>query len=300
MIFKNLFQISILILACALIPLGAGATSLYFESTEASYQEEDTFLVEVRIEVEEECINTISANMDFPKDLLEAIDFSQGDSILSIWVDSPDIKQDLGLISFSGGIPGGYCGLLLGDPGESNLLGRIIFKVKPLPYGPRSAKIGFLDNSEVLANDGFGTPVAVGFDSLSLQLLPKTAETTKEEWQEALVGDKTSPEDFTIIINQDPSIFDGKYFIVFSTTDKQTGVDHYQVKEGSGDWQIVESPYVLEDQELQSIILVRAIDKAGNERASEYNPKTQLPAYLIVIVFLIVIAVAIFVLRRKK
>ena len=62
------------------------------------------------------------------------------------------------------------------------------------------------------------------------------------------------------------------YFLVFSGIDKQTGIDYYEVKEGQGNWKRAEFPYVLEDQTLQGIIEVRAVDKAGNERIAEYTP----------------------------
>ncbi|HHE65575.1 MAG TPA: hypothetical protein ENL09_06080 [Bacteroidetes bacterium] len=102
-----------------------------------------------------------------------------------------------------------------------------------------------------------------------------------------------------ISVHIDPNIYDGKYFIVFSTVDKQTGLDHYEIleitpeelekikKEDGGianffnklfgkweeksSWKEGESPYLLADQSLGSVIKVKAIDKAGNERLVEYN-----------------------------
>ena len=76
-----------------------------------------------------------------------------------------------------------------------------------------------------------------------------------------------------------------KYWISFNTTDKQTGIDHYEIMEepltqfGSFQWGRADapwieerSPYVLDDQSLNSIIRVKAIDKAGNEYIANLIP----------------------------
>ena len=78
--------------------------------------------------------------------------------------------------------------------------------------------------------------------------------------------------------------------------DKQSGMDHFEVLEirhdqelgvvsdgvwdklmgkdkFSPEWKTAEIPYLLEDQDLLSIIRVKAIDKAGNERFVEYISK---------------------------
>ena len=83
-----------------------------------------------------------------------------------------------------------------------------------------------------------------------------------------------------MIDNTPPKVFDpktvsisGKQFLVFSTTDLVSGVDHYEVLktqvEGAGVWQTAESPYLLEEAELRGIIKVKAVDKAGNEQVIE-------------------------------
>ncbi len=89
--------------------------------------------------------------------------------------------------------------------------------------------------------------------------------------------DTTSPEEFTIQIVD----IEEKKYLVFSTTDATSGIDHYELLEISLDWnkdirpgqktewKTVQSPYLLKGQSLNSIIRIKAIDKAGNERLSE-------------------------------
>ena len=296
---RNSFLLLIFSFSFLLLPLVAQSAVLYLSSSSGEYYEDHTFIIEARIDTEGECINTVEANLSFPPDILEAVDFSLGNSILIFWVSPPSISQETGLVSFTGGIPGGYCGKLPGDPGESNLLGKMIFKVKEIPQilTPGAAEIEFLENSQVLLNDGLGTPAQLSLKGIVLTILPEKVGVSKDEWQEEIKKDITFPEQFEIKTHQDPAIFEGKYFIVFSTTDKQTGIDHYEVKEGKGEWMTTQSPYLLKDQSLQSIIKVKAVDKAGNERIAEHIPAKN--HYWIIILVLVGMGIIIWRLLKR-
>ena len=278
-------------------PLSTFAAILYLEPSKGGYYQEDTFIVDVRIDTEDECINTVEANLIFPQETLEAVDFSQGNSILTLWIKNPEIRQDLREISFIGGIPGGFCGILPGDPGKSNLLGKIIFKVKNQKL--EFAEVKFLDNSQVLLNDSLGTPAKLTTKGANFTILAGIPKVAKREWQQELEKDKTPPEPFEVEISQDPSIFEGKYFIIFFTTDKQTGTDYYEVKEGKKDWQRAESPYLLQDQKLQSTIKVKAVDKAGNERIIEVAPPNKSSNLVYLILILIIFIVGYWLVKNK-
>jgi hypothetical protein len=289
------------------IPLVAKGAILYFEQSKGEYHLGDTFIVDLRIDTEGECINTVKAIISFPKDLLEAKDFSTGNSILNLWIENPKIDQKEGLISFVGGIPGGFCGPLPGEPEKPNLLGRIIFRVVSRDVSRILAQVAFRNDSQVLLNDGFGTPAKLTLKEAVFTILPEKAEVPKEEWQEELAKDDIPPEPFEIKISQDPNIFGGKYFIVFSTTDKQTGIDHYEVAEQRRtlrqttlNWKRAENPYLLEDQSLNSIIKVKAVDKAGNERIAEYIPPKKPFPYWVIIPLLVGVGIGYWLYRKSK
>ena len=291
--------IILLIIGFVLFPGTAFATKLYLEPSSGEYQQNDTFIVEIKIDTEGECINAVEANLNFSQDILKAIDFSQGNSILTLWVKPPAIDQNSGLTSFAGGIPGGYCGRISGDLGETNLLGKIIFRVPSLTVGEENlAEVKFLDTSQVLLNDGLGTKAELTTQGAVFKILAEGVEPSKDEWQEEIEKDIILPESFEIEIHQTPAIFEGKYFITFFTTDKQTGIDHYEVKEGKKDWEEVSSPYLLEDQSLQSIIKIKAVDKAGNERIAEYSPPKKPFRYWIIILILIGVWIIWWIIRR--
>ncbi len=276
------------------------AAILYLEPASGQYHSGDTFITTIRIDTEKECINTVEANLKFSQDILEAVDSSQAKSIISLWVKSPVIDQKSGLISFSGGIPGGYCGIIPGDPGKTNILGEVIFKVPDSLNENKMAEINILSNSQVLLNDGLGTPAQTKNRGAVLNLLSEKTEAPKREWEEKVSKDNILPEPFQTEVNRNPAIFGGEYFITFSTTDKQTGIDYYQVKEGERDWKQASSPYLLEDQKLKSIIEVRAVDKAGNKRIAEYTPPKKPIHFWIIILILLVGVMSLWFIKKYR
>ncbi len=298
-ILKTNWLVFCLVLVSCLLPLGAGAVSLYLEPPEGQYQPGDTFSVEIKVDTEGECINAVEASLSFSQ-ILNAADFSRGKSIITLWIQPPKINQEKGEISFSGGIPGGYCGRVSGDPGASNLLGKIIFKIPGMIVRESEEsflEVKFLDTSQVLLNDGLGTVAGLTTQGAIFKIVPQRTEPLKKGWLEEIKQDVFSPEPFQIKIQQEPTAFEGKYFIIFVTTDKQTGLDHYEVKETRNrhetehettlNWKVAESPYLLKDQGLKSIIKVKAVDKAGNERTAEYIPeilKKPFPYWIILLI----------------
>ena len=127
--------------------------------------------------------------------------------------------------------------------------------------------------------------------------------------------DSTPPEDFKPEIGQDPAVFEGKYFLSFAATDKTSGIDYYEILEADrrgfkrgttrkAEWRRAESPYLLEDQSLQSIIKVKPVDKAGNERIVEIKPPEKPFPYgliiLISIIVVIILAAIWWIIRKLK
>ncbi len=281
------------------LPSRAKAASLYLYPESQTVNIGDTFIQEVRIDVEEP-INTVEVYITFPPDTLEVIDVSLGNSLITIVAQSPVIDQNIGSVMFAGGIPGGYTGKVSGDPGISNSLAKIVFRA--LIKG--EAEVTVESNSKVLLNDGLGTEDSLKIEQARITILHKEpGEAGSDEWQEILQMDVIPPESFQPLIIQDALVFEGRHFLVFSTTDKQTGIDYYEVKQGKDNWQKAESPYSLTDQKLEGVIKVRAVDKAGNERVEIVVESIKGPlSYYWVILILIVIVIVIYliILRKRK
>ena len=142
----------------------------------------------------------------------------------------------------------------------------------------------FGSTTQVLLNDGFGSVAPL---TLKNATITRTLQSSgvKNEWLDIVHADTVPPDQFDVSIHHDQNTLDGRYFIIFSTVDKQSGVDHFEVMEddpsrigftrGSNahaSFQSAMSPYVLRDQSLKSRVTVRAIDNAGNIEESILPP----------------------------
>lgn len=270
------------------ISSASAAVSVFLDPENIFVNPGGTFVANIRIDTGGDCVNAIDGKVTFDNAALKAVDFGRGQSLISLWIAPPKIDQKNGAISFSGGIPGGYCGRVSGDPGLTNILGKVVFS--PLASQNLTTRIDFSPDSEVLLNDGAGTKADVSYRGA--QVVIETGAGAQDDWLSDIRSDTVAPEDFTIELDREPLAYDGKYFIAWSTADKQSGIDHYEVLEtnpwkfgffnflGVGEkrtfWTRAESPYVLRDQNLRSKIMVKALDKIGNERVAEFNPETSL------------------------
>ncbi len=256
--------LSVLALIILTTPFFAGAVSVYIDPAEVSYGPGDTFVATIRVDNQGECINAAEVAITYPKQLIRAADFSRGNSIFSLWVEEPRIDTELGVVAFSGGIPGGYCGRIPGDPALTNVLGKVVFTVLG---AEGEASIRVAPTTRAYLNDGLGTAVPVETSSATVTLL-KEAKGGENPWLLEVGDDVIPPDPFVVEVASTRDVFGGRYYIVFSTVDKQSGLDHFEIFE-RGQWKTITSPYELRDQSLRGI-QVRAIDKAGNERLGDY------------------------------
>lgn len=280
-----------------ILPQFASAASLMLDTDAQTYGVGDTFIATIRVDNGDTCINAIEGEVDYPTDILRAVDFSRGDSILSLWISDPKIDAEKGTVSFAGGVPGGYCGHIAGDQSPSDIVGKIVFTV----IGDRkpSAEMNLALASRVYLHDGSGTPAELSLRGRTVAIVDKPT-LSENPWLAEVGDDKTPPEPFSIDVNSTRDVFGGKYFAVFSTTDKQSGMDHFEIFE-DGIWKPVASPRVLKDQSLAGGVKIRAIDKAGNMREGDFDPTSVPPRqytiaeYVSLIGLLVIAAIAILV-----
>jgi hypothetical protein len=335
---KKNYYLSLILIFTAIPLFGTKAAILSLDPAAVQVAPGDTIVYKIRINAEGQCLNAFDTGLEFSNNALEFTDFASGESMISVWIEKPsqndrDTINQNGKFNIIGGIPGGYCGKIPGDPGESDLLGEAVFKVKDgvLDNTPtKDININFKAESKILINDGQATEARVGLKGTLLVISDKSS-VNKDEWNNRIKDDKVPPENFAIELYSDPSMFDGKYYIIFSTVDKQTGVDHYEIieikDETGGWWQDLKSrvinrkepswtraqmPYLLEDQSLRSTIRVKALDKAGNERIIEYVPKetdkkaTNRPfswdewKYVLAGVFIFLAITIIFIIKKHR
>ncbi len=288
------FLVFFFVLFCMALPLTIEAASLYFVPQSKTVYLNDIFIVEIMIDTEGEEVNACEVNVKFSPENLEIIDVSMGNSILSLWPMAPFYSNEEGTLKFTGGAPDGFS--------QQQLLGKIIFQVVA---GGR-AEVKFQEKSRVLLNDGKGTEAKLNTRGADFELLPEKREIPQNEWENIVKNDTVPPEPFEVIVSSNEDLFGEKYFIVFSATDEQSGINHYEIKEGRGGWKIGSSPYLLEDQSLKSEILVKAVDKAGNERVVEVKGvplgKFDWADILLWVVLVILTAVVVWliIIRRRS
>ena len=243
------------------------AVELFFEPKMQEVGVGQEFQVSLVLDPQGEQINAVAAKLSFPENLAEVVEIRDGSSILTLWVERPAWQG--GRITFAGIVPGGFIGILgpYEEPKPGKLL-EVIMRTKGAGQGEFT-----IEEAQVLLNDGLGTPADFQTSSFKLQA-SKDIEVVPIE----TISDTIAPELFTPEITQHPDMFEGKYFLVFSTTDKQSGISHYEIQETRGkiqekNWQRTESPYLLQDQYLRSYIYVKAVDRAGNERIEMIEPQ---------------------------
>jgi len=253
-------------------------------------------IVSIYLNTQFEGINAVEVYVNF-SDNLVFLDYLDGKSIITNWLEKPhlqsgDVRRPQ--IVFSGIIAGGIIGKNL------NLVD-LVFKAKE----GGEAKIEIDKKSKVLLNDGLGTETKLIALSNSFYISDIKGK------PEIKIKDNFPPEPFKIYLAKNKEIFNGKYYIIFETKDKQSGIAYYEISEKPINFiflakpdikelsfKKVESPYVLEDQSLRSYVVVKAFDKAGNERIEILPPQR----ILIVddfIVLLVCIVIVFLVLKLK-
>ncbi|MBP9749696.1 MAG: hypothetical protein KBD21_03120 [Candidatus Pacebacteria bacterium] len=273
------------------------AAEVYLDVDAVPYDRRDTFYIPVRIDVRDECTNAATVVIAYDPRELSVREIVTSRSIFTLWPQSPSIDRDaqgneLGTVRFSGGVPGGYCGRVEGDPGLTNILADLV-----VTGAPAAQTVGGLSTTTLLVSpettlyrhDGTGTTLDTTLLGAELSLTIVEGAQPVDYWQGDVHADRTAPELFEITLVEGPSLGHTRDYIVFSTVDKQSGISHYEVLETDPDrfgllkwfpreahWVRAESPYVLRDQELMSRIMVRAVDRNGNERVVTYEPSISL------------------------
>ncbi|KND49102.1 MAG: hypothetical protein AB200_01570 [Parcubacteria bacterium C7867-005] len=231
------------------------AASVYFDTSEKVFDQGGTFLLDVFVDTKNESINAVEGKIIFPGNILELEGIRDGGSVINFWIKKP-VKSSLGGVEFSGITPGGFVG-------RNKKLFSLVFKV----LNSGQASISVLDGV-FLKNDGSGSRTSTEVYPFVLDVSDEQSSVTFSKLE-----DSFPPEDFEPMIGQNVDIFDNKYFIVFSTQDKISGIDKYEVKEGYlGRYLTAESPHLLSNQSLNKKIFVRAVDLRGNTRVAVVVP----------------------------
>ncbi len=262
----------IAILLAAFLSPSISLAATFHLAVQTSATTTKNFLSVVVLMDSDKPINTISTSILFPKNI-EPTNIDTAKSVVNFWIDKPTWDEASRTLTFSGLIPGGIDGFNL------SLLSVDCVVVDP----SLTATLSFVSSAtEAYLSDGNATPDTLSFENL---VFP---EALKNGSVASAVAAETPPEAFTPELGKDESVFNGQWFVAFSTEDKGTGIASYEVAERRPGilwslfpetWQSAESPYLLTDQSLGSEIDVKAIDVAGNVRFESLSPRFPRPLY---------------------
>jgi hypothetical protein len=123
------------------------AATLFMQPAQKEVTVGNIVNVQVYVDTAGQVINSGESIIQFPQDLLEVVSLDKS-SIFTLWVTEPNFSNNIGQVSFSGGVPNP------GFQGSGGKITSIVFRTKKAG----TASVAFL-SSAVRANDGFGTDV---------------------------------------------------------------------------------------------------------------------------------------------
>lgn len=263
--YTNSLQ-KLLVLSMFFVIVGPGnafAATISFSSPSSTVRSGDQLTVSLVLDTKGDTVNAIEGSIRLSPSL-KVLRVYDGQSIVPLWNTRPQVSKTSSAISFSGIMPGGYSGdngLVFSFDLEAQKTGEVVIETKDLL---------------LLRNDGLGSEVSTTSKPLIMKIEPRVGSSTVIQ-----LVDRIPPEVFQPEVTRDENLFGGRYFLIFQTVDKQSGVDRYEVLEirsgGSPSditsWTTVESPYELRDQGLTSDIYVRAVDRSGNFIVSKVSAR---------------------------
>lgn len=289
---KNNFKYVLLLVSMLIVPMGAKAATVYVESSRSTIAVGDTAIVAIKINADGAVLNTVDGEVAIKstKGNVSVQEFSLANSAFGLWPRTPSLSQEGHLITFVGGVPGGF-----------SIEGATMFKVVV-----EAKKEGVVtispQNLSIFSNDGKGTKLPVTMKDLSITVTAKKQGVpAQNDWASVVSQDITPPEKFIIVLGQDKNLFEGKKFAFFSAVDNQSGIDHYDVSENGGAAVKSGSTYVLQNQGDNVKLNVVAYDKAGNKQIGSYEgASNQNNVIWIVIAVLVILFIVLKFYKKSK
>jgi hypothetical protein len=271
----------------------AEAASFSFRTSSAVVHQMQELAVDVIVDPEGENLNTISAAINIPNNL-SFVDSDDSASFVGFWVDQPKYLPETNTFFLSGIVPGGFSGQI--DPfstsgdASGGVVIRLVFRGKV----EGSGKLSFGSASAYLS-DTLGAEARISTRSLGIivdKLIGGAPLLNAEDTEE--------PLPFTPVLERDLLLYGGQYVVIFNTKDKGSGIDHYEVKEGNGDFVEAESPYLLLDQKVSGDIVVKAVDRAGNAQYGTIRALNHFPWWQVLSGGALLLIIFIWLVLKKR
>lgn len=276
----KIFPKLILFSALLLLPAIASASTASLIVQDDNIAVGDEFKIDLLLDTQDKDINAVAGEIILP-DSVSFRSIVTGGSVVNFWVEGPENQGKK--VVFSGIAPGGF-------NGRYGFILSLILTADQL--GKADIKI---DKFQALLNDGQGTADKAAAIGLNIDFKPFAGDAAK-----FALADQTPPEDFSLQLVRNKDLFDNQWALIFATQDKESGVDHYEAKEGNGEYALAESPYLIKNQNLNEAISIKAVDKAGNIRAAVLPATYAPPLYRYLSIFGVILIIALVLLIGKK
>ncbi len=256
-------------------------------SAESSISAGDISIINIYLNTEGQEINSLEGTISLSDNRdsnFEVKDISLVNSVFSMWPRKPSLTTGHN-ITFIGGVPGGVKGdrllifsafVKINSPGSFVISPRVITAYK---------------------NDGLATAISITKDISTINV-SSAGSSQKNALEEVISNDNIAPDPFNVSLIKDPNLYDNKKFINFETNDGQSGISHYEVREGSYPAVRSGTSYILVDQNKKANVVVTAYDKAGNFQVVSFKEKQPI-RWLTVFTSVIIILVINKIVKNK-
>jgi len=283
-----------------LLPYFVSGAELYVEGTPSSLRVGESMAATLFLDTQDQTINAIEGSLSYSPNI-QVSQIYHGDSFLGFWIQSPEVRGDS--IYYAGIVPGGYKGDI--SPSWEGIHPGKVFSVifKAIAEGEGWVQVN-RDSVVLLHNENASeAPLTVRDLVFVVDASSKVVGEDVIEWY-----DQIAPEPFVPVVIRNPDRrFGGKYYLVFQTTDKKSGVEYYEIKEDEGTFVRAQSPHLLERQKRDVEITVRAVDRAGNVREVVVKPSSEVVWYdgvmvrgMLVVLLLLIVSLLLVLPRLKK
>src|SRR3989344_9478986 len=119
---KKYFILLFILVSFIFTTQSAQAAALRFSPPQNTVFKDESFIVDLFLDSENEELNAFEINLRFNPAILHVEDISRGGSVATLWVRAPAFSNQDGSISFIGGMPGGFNGV--------GLIAKITFSAK--------------------------------------------------------------------------------------------------------------------------------------------------------------------------
>src|SRR3989344_2914171 len=194
-IMVEIYKIILLFFLIVFAPFFVNAANLGLSPSTVSRTVGSTFSVSVYVSSADKAMNAASGVISFPTDKLGVVSVSKTNSVMNLWVQEPTFSNTRGTVNFEG------IALNPGYTGSQGTIITITFRTK----SAGQANIKFSSGS-VLANDGVGTNILIGFSNanITIQPIPSPQDVINNDKPELNTAETPKDNDTAEIDNSAP------------------------------------------------------------------------------------------------